>query len=305
MTYKVKSGDTLSKIARANGITLAQLLEANPRFRANPNKIRIGDALTIPNGQSARPTRQPAPPAPQPSAPPTPAPAQPTASPAPAPTSQPAGHQANGFVLGKLSEKYETGGRGAGTVSGGQGDPGGVSYGSYQMTSKPNRGTVGRFVAQADFPFRDRFAGLVPGTAQFSAAWKQLAAAQPATFQESQHDYIKRTHFDPLVAKIKAQDKVDITTRSRALQDVIWSTSVQHGPGSSIPHVAIASLSVGPDSPDFDRRLISAIYAERGRMKASGVLAHFPRCSPAVRKGVANRFKSEERDALKMLARES
>jgi len=37
--------------------------------------------------------------------------------------------------LGQTSTRYETGGRGAGTVSSGQSDHGGVSYGSYQFTT--------------------------------------------------------------------------------------------------------------------------------------------------------------------------
>jgi hypothetical protein len=38
----------LSKIARANGLTLAQLLVANPQFRANPDRINVGDRVNIP-----------------------------------------------------------------------------------------------------------------------------------------------------------------------------------------------------------------------------------------------------------------
>ena len=41
--------------------------------------------------------------------------------------------------LGHLSEKYESSGRGPATVSTGEGDPGGVSYGSYQLASKIGR----------------------------------------------------------------------------------------------------------------------------------------------------------------------
>ena len=33
MNYKVKAGDTLSTIAKRNGISLAQLLKANPQIR--------------------------------------------------------------------------------------------------------------------------------------------------------------------------------------------------------------------------------------------------------------------------------
>jgi murein DD-endopeptidase MepM/ murein hydrolase activator NlpD len=297
MTYKVKSGDTLSKIAKANGLTLAQLLDANPRFRANPNKIRVGDAVTIPNGQAAQPTVQPTTqPTPRP-------PAQPTPPPAPQPTAQ----KANGLVLGKLSEKFETGGRGCGTVSGGQGDRGGVSYGTYQMSSKPNGGTVTIYIKESDFPFKSNFANLVPGTAQFTSAWKQLAAAQAEAFQANQHEFIKRTHFDKLAAKVKARDGLDVTTRSHALQDVMWSTAVQHGSGggAAIVHTAIGTLGgLSQSDPDFDRRLIIAIYAERGRTR-NGVLVHFSGNSPAVQKGVANRFKAEQTLALKMLARES
>ena len=38
-------------------------------------------------------------------------------------------------TLGSVSSKYETGGRGVGTVSTGKGDHGGVSYGKHQMTA--------------------------------------------------------------------------------------------------------------------------------------------------------------------------
>lgn len=297
MTHKVKSGDTLAKIAKANGVTLARLLDANPRFKANPNRIRVGDVINIPDGQSAPPAKprgsQPPPPSPSAPQPQTPS----TTPPQPQP---PAGR-----VLGKLSERFETGGRGAGTVSTGAGDAGGVSYGSYQMTSKPNGGTVKRFVSQPDFPFRDTFSSLAPGSREFSAAWKRLAAARGEEFQSAQHEFIKKTHFDPLVQKIINEDGLNVLTRSHALQDVIWSTAVQHGPGSGIPHRALAALGARPEDPDFDKRLIAAIYAERGRKRADGALAHFSRNSRAVQNGVARRFRDELRDALKMLADET
>jgi hypothetical protein len=172
------------------------------------------------------------------------------------------------------------------------------------MTSKPAPGTVGRFVSQPDFPFRANFTNLAPGTPAFTAAWKQLANSSPSEFKKSQHDFIKRTHFDPLVEKIRAEDGVNVTTRSLTLQDVIWSTSVQHGGGSSIPHVALSAVNIAPGDADFDKKFITAIYGERGR-KQNGVLVHFSRSSPAVQQGVANRFRDELRDALTMLANEA
>jgi LysM repeat protein len=45
-TYTVKSGDTLSKIAKANGISLKSLEAANPNVE--PAKIKVGQKLKLP-----------------------------------------------------------------------------------------------------------------------------------------------------------------------------------------------------------------------------------------------------------------
>ena len=45
----VQHGDTLSAIARQNGVSLAALLEANPQI-SNPNLIYPGDRIDIPGG---------------------------------------------------------------------------------------------------------------------------------------------------------------------------------------------------------------------------------------------------------------
>src|SRR5215213_6924104 len=76
--------------------------------------------------------------------------------------------------LGKLSEKYESGGRGPGTVSSGKGDPGGVSYGTYQLASK-----VGRADEFVQKYYSDEFKGLKGGTDEFTKKWKELADKDP------------------------------------------------------------------------------------------------------------------------------
>lgn len=45
-TYTVQSGDTLSAIAEANGITLAEVIRLNPQIQ-NPDLIHPGDEVTI------------------------------------------------------------------------------------------------------------------------------------------------------------------------------------------------------------------------------------------------------------------
>ena len=59
MTYTVKQGDTLSKIATRNGVTIADLMKANPQI-SDPNKIYVGDVLNLPNGSTATNISQPA-----------------------------------------------------------------------------------------------------------------------------------------------------------------------------------------------------------------------------------------------------
>ncbi|HSK64519.1 MAG TPA: LysM peptidoglycan-binding domain-containing protein [Pyrinomonadaceae bacterium] len=308
MTYTVKAGDTLSMIASRNGLTLAQLLQANPQI-SDPNKVQAGAVLTLPNSSSSNESTRPLPPNPVELAV-TPDPlitstdnTRPLPSnPVPAVSAGVLG-EALAEALGTLSAKYETGGRGPGTVSTGAGDPGGVSYGSYQMATK--MGTVARFVGQPGFKWAKDFQGLAPGTAQFTAVWKRIAAEQTAKFQNAQHSYIKQTHYDFLAAKVLSEDAVDVNTRSRALQDVIWSTAVQHGGATPIVHRAIASLTCDCSDPAYDKQLICAIYAERGRKKPEGNLAYFSKSAPGVQAGVSKRFKNEEQDALAMLARET
>jgi hypothetical protein len=247
-----------------------------------------------------------APVAAEPAPPPAPAPPRaPVAAPIPLTPPPMAAGPTPTFVLGGLSTKFETGGRGSTTISGGVGDPGGVSYGTYQMASKPDGGAVARFVSQPDFLFRNDFIGLTPGSAQFSAKWRDIASHFPDNFKAAEHEFIKRGFFDPLCAKIESDDGVDIMYCSHALQDVIWSTAVQHGPNANIVHLAFAQMraagTFSPASPQFDRNAIIAIYAERGRKDANGVLVHFSHSSPAVQNGVAQRFVQERADALKML----
>ena len=291
MTYKIKAGDTLSKIAKRYGISLAQLLQANPQI-TNPDRIQVGQLVNLPDTSTE--TTQPLPS--------NVVPAITSTVAAAAGAAAGALGEALAEALGKLSAKYETGGRGPGTVSTGAGDRGGVSYGSYQMASK--LGVATRFVKQTGFPWLADFQNLTAGTSQFTACWKRIAKNEPEAFQNAQHEFIKRTHYDLLVAKIMSDDGLDVNTRCHALKDVVWSTAVQHGGATSMVHKALAKVKIEKTDPRFDEQLIRAIYAERGRAKADGSLVYFSKNSPSVQRGVANRFKNELNDALAMLAKE-
>ncbi len=169
--------------------------------------------------------------------------------------------------LGKLSEKYESGGRGPATVSTGRGDPGGVSYGTYQLASK-----IGRADEFVKKHYPDEFKGLKGGTLEFTRKWKELAAKDPAGLRKNEHAFIRETHYEPQVKKLGKELGLDVTKRSATLRNVVWSTAVQHGPNTDVIVVAARSLLAGGTKLEAvgDESLIRAIYAERGARRPTG-----------------------------------
>lgn len=136
--------------------------------------------------------------------------------------------------------------------------------------------------------------GKKPGSASFNSAWKSLAAKDPKGFDAAQHSFIKATHFTPAATSIKNTLGIDVTKRSKAVQDVLWSTATQHGPGGAQK----VFKGAGVNSKMSDAEIIKRVYAERG---ASNGMKYFRSSSPGIRKGVVNRFKNEMKDALSML----
>ena len=295
--YRIRSGDTLSGIAKRYNTSVDALAKANNI--KDPNKILAGKSLKVQDGFDAKPTTK--------SSAGTKTSGdtftQSTSGAQKTTPSTEGGTTSNaGGELGSLSRKYEA--RGPGTVSTGKGDKGGVSYGSYQFASA--NGSAQSFVnslKKTNPDYYKALSGSKPGSAEFSSAWKQLAAKDPKGFDKVQHDYIKATHYDPGAANIKKATGIDLDKRSAALRDVAWSTSVQHGPGKA-DDIFKKALAGRDPAKVSDEQLIKDIYAERGRTNASGTLVHFSGNSKDVQKGVANRFKSEAKDALAMLKKE-
>lgn len=165
--------------------------------------------------------------------------------------------------LGALSEQFESGGRGPGAVSSGKGDPGGVSYGIWQLSS--HAGTAAAFVAAEGVRWRDAFAGAAPGSPAFTAAWREIAAREPEAFADAQHAFIERTHYRPAVAAVRQSTGLDLDRRHAAVRDASWSVAVQHGGAAGI----LADAVTGTDAarqrgdPGYDRALVEAIYASR------------------------------------------
>ena len=156
--------------------------------------------------------------------------------------------------LGSASAKFESNGDPS-TVSSGKGDPGGVSYGTYQMSS--TKGVADDFVRKSEW--KDQFAGKKAGTPDFSAKWKEIAKdpKQSKKFADAQHDYIKKTHFDPAASIAK---KMGYKVEDPGVADAIWSLSVQHGNVSGVLGLSKKNMG-GTVSPDPKTEIISLYKA--------------------------------------------
>jgi hypothetical protein len=210
--------------------------------------------------------------------------------------------EGTGDRLGKLSERYESGGRGPGTVSNGKADPGGVSYGLYQLASKT--GTLDAFLRHEGKPwFVELVAGGKPGSAGFSAAWKAVAKRQPESFGRAQHAFIERTHYAPAVDAVKAKTGLDLAARHPAVRDAVWSTAVQHGGAVRILADAVAVADAKPTRSHmgYDEALLRAIYKRRSDY-VRGVAGKYTGTTRASLLNIVDaRYPSELQGALAML----
>lgn len=207
-------------------------------------------------------------------------------------------------ALGSLSSIYESNGD-PGTVSTGEGDHGGVSYGAYQLAS--NEGQPARFLGSDGVRWAAEFAGQRPGSAKFSVTWRRIAIREPRNFLAAQHEYIGRTHYQPLVNRVIRDTGVDVTQHSRALQNVVWSTGVQHGAVTRLITQAVQTVKASglvPQDSGFDAAVIREVYALRGCTLDDGSLALFQSSSPKVQAGVIRRYNLELNQALSELAAE-
>lgn len=192
--------------------------------------------------------------------------------------------------LGSVSEHFESGGRGVGTVSSGAGDAGGVSYGKHQLASA--NGSMAKFLRSDEgAQFAPEFAGLQPGSAAFNQKYKEVVANNGAAFDEAQSNYIGRTHYAPQAAKVSEATGVDMSKRGKAVQEMLFSTGVQYGPGSSVVVNALRGKDVNSMS---DAQIVDTVQ----NYKADTVGQYFRSSSAGVQQSVANRAAKEKQALL-------
>ncbi len=201
------------------------------------------------------------------------------------------GGSSPGKATGSLSSAYEGS---VGTIARTKGDIGGASYGKYQFTQ--NSGSAKGFVQSlknTDPAAYKKLAAHPVGTSGFDAAWKQVAASNK-NFGSYQEAYARKQYYETAAKSVLKNNGLDVNKRSKAVQEAIWSTSVQHGSGSVTRIVKAAGIT--PSMSDTE--ILKRLYAERG---ANNGAKYFKSSPKNIQVSVANRFKKELQDALKMV----
>lgn len=200
----------------------------------------------------------------------------------------------SGTHLGAVSQAFESGNRGVGTISTGIGDHGGVSYGRHQMTA----GTMTKFLnSKQGIKYKSHFGDAKAGTALFNQRYQQMVSWDGDNFGKAQKSYIDVNYFGVASNLIKKQTGLDPLKRGRALQEFIYSSSVQYGPQ------AVASwfknlLGKNPASLS-DAEIISKLQD----YKANNVNKHFKSSSEGTRKAIAGRIQTEKQMLLNIDAK--
>ena len=212
-----------------------------------------------------------------------------------------------GWEIGQTSEKFESGGKGAGTINAykgaAAGDLGGASYGTYQLASYlPAVMSTGRARPSAKkspviqflntSKFKDKFAGLEPATGAFDAKWTEIANTFKAEFKKEQHDYIQKKYYNVAISNLQRQG-LDMTKYGPAVQDLVWSGAVQFGPAN----ISAFTESLSGKSILTDKDIVTLV----SEWKINNVATLFKSSSADIKAGVKSRYQSEKQALLSLI----
>ncbi|MDL2268236.1 hypothetical protein LJC46_09705 [Desulfovibrio sp. OttesenSCG-928-G15] len=212
--------------------------------------------------------------------------------------------------LGSLAAKFESGNDGIAAI--GYDRKGGTSYGKYQIASRV--GTMNNFIEYLDGNAPDiakRLRNAGPANTggrhgRMPTEWRKIAEENPTRFEQLQADFIRSSHFEPAKDAIAEATGVSLDKLPAAIQEVLFSTAVQHGPSATTRIVSQAVKRVGTQklqgimetkgrsAKKAGEQLITQIYNLRAKQFASS--------TPQVRTAVRNRLRMEMHEAIQMLA---
>ena len=206
-------------------------------------------------------------------------------------------------VSGALSARFESGEDGIAAI--GYDRHGGTSYGKYQISSKA--GSMDQFLKflRREAPeLAKRLEDAGPAntgsrSGDMPDEWKKIAQEHPDFFKELQERFIHDSHYKPALSALARRTELGNDNMSVALQEVLWSTAVQHGPNGAARIFSRAMDQVDPKlaetvgSKEFEQALIEQVYTLRS--------TQFDSSSARVQSAVKNRLREEKSLALNML----
>lgn len=206
-------------------------------------------------------------------------------------------------VSGTLSSQFESGEAGIAAI--GYDSHGGTSYGKYQISSKA--GSMDHFIKflRSESPaYAKRLAAAGEANTGSKAGampteWKKIAKENPALFEDLQERFIHNSHYKPALEAVSQRTGLSGDKMSPALQEVLWSTAVQHGPNGAarIFSRAMANLdekvAQNPGTEAFEKAMIENVYAARS--------TQFGSSTQRVQNAVQNRLAQEKGLALAMV----
>ncbi len=200
--------------------------------------------------------------------------------------------------LGSLSKRFESGSAGISAI--GYDRTGGTSYGSYQIASKV--GSMESFLKIADREAPDiakklRSAGPANTGSRYGEMpemWRKLAQEDPDRLDALQKQFIHETHYEPALQKIAANTDINTKNMSKAMQEVIFSTAVQHGAaGAARIFTSAADKAGNAKDANFEKKVIDNVYDIRS--------GQFGSSTASIQAAVRNRMHAEKGLALGML----
>ena len=219
--------------------------------------------------------------------------------------------QKGGEPLGHLASLFESGTEGSSAI--GYDRHGGTSYGKYQIASRV--GTMDSFidflkVEAPDIAARLKKAGSTntgSREGKMPDEWRAIASEQPERFEKLQDTFIHASHFTPAVTALAEKTGVGVEAMPKALQEVVFSTAVQHGPtgasriiGRALEQIGEMRLDPDTNSPanlaTAQERLIRQIYDGRSEQ--------FPSSAKSVQMAVKGRLRQEMSMVISMLRQE-
>lgn len=203
--------------------------------------------------------------------------------------------------IGQLAAQFESGKEGISAI--GYDQAGGTSYGKYQIASKP--GSMDQFILflEKESPaIATRLKNAGPANTgsrdgKMPQVWREIAQEQPEVFESLQKRFILESHYTPVLNGIK-EAGYNVDSLSPAMQEVLWSTAVQHGPSGAVriftQSADKAGISEGQAfSEKEEQQLIQNIYDVRETSFGSSTVE--------IQAAVQRRMQSEKTIALAML----